>query len=519
MNGEAIFEARDIVKTFPGVKALGGVGLSLMPGSIHALLGENGAGKSTLIKVVTGVHRPTSGELRLDGRSVDFGNPRDAIAAGIGVVHQERNLIPRFSVAENIHFESFGANRFKPIDYRRLNESAAEWLRMLDLDIDPAMSVTELSTARMQLVEIAKALSQKSRVLLLDEPTASLTSGETDTLFEILRRLRDNGTSLVFVSHKLEEVEALCDRVTVLRDGQNACESQSAEGLTRKDYVRLMIGRAESGSGWRKRDTRAAPQVLGLDDVASGLGHSGVGLSVRAGEIVGLYGLVGAGRTELARVILGQEPVTQGTVRIDGEAVRVADVSEAIHRYRLGYVSEDRKGEGLILQHSVLANAGVPIWRKLAGRFGFLSDATVRAAVLPYLTRLEVKTPSLDQTTANLSGGNQQKISVAKWLAAGVRLLIVDEPTVGIDIKTKAYLHDLLRELADGGTAILLISSDMPEIVALADRIVVMDAFRTKGSIENDGDYTTMSEKIMTRIQDRTPSGTSSGIGETARCA
>ncbi|MCB8881315.1 sugar ABC transporter ATP-binding protein [Acidisoma cellulosilytica] len=500
MTSNPVFEARGVEKIFPGVKALGGVSLSLLPGSIHALLGENGAGKSTLIKVITGVHRPTSGEILLDGNRVHFANTREALAAGIGVVHQERNLIPRFSVAENIHLEQLVGRPLRPIDYAELNRQARQWLDEIELDVDPTRPVSELSVAQTQLVEIAKALSLRSRVLLLDEPTASLTPSESQTLFSILRRLRDSGVSLVFVSHKLEEVLEICDRVTVLRDGRNACESQSMQGMNRQDLVRFMIGRNEQAGGWRKRDVTARPVSMALQDVATAAGHRNISFSVRQGEILGLYGLVGAGRTELAKAIMGRIRVTGGQVLIDGQAARINSVADAIHRYGLGYVSEDRKSDGLVLSHSVLANAGIVVWRKLAGRFGRLSDAAVRKAVLPFLEQLEVKTPSLAQVVANLSGGNQQKISVAKWLAAGVKILIIDEPSVGIDIKTKAYLHQLIRELADRGTAVVLITSDMPEMISLADRIAVLDNYLIQGEVENDGVYDRMSQAIMNLI-------------------
>ncbi len=497
MAGDIAFEARGIEKSFPGVKALRGVSMTLRDTSIHALLGENGAGKSTLIKIITGVHRPDAGGLLLDGKPVQFASPREAIAHRIGVVHQERNLIPRFSVAENIHLELLGASLLKPVDYADLNARAARWLEALGLDIDPATPVSRLSVAKMQLVEIAKALALRSQVLLLDEPTASLTSSETDLLFAFLRKLRDNGASLLFVSHKLEEVQELCDSVTVLRDGANACVSRPMEGLSRQDIVRMMIGRAEGQGGWRARDTREAAPALVLKDVSTSLGHRGIDLRVRKGEIVGLYGLVGAGRTELAKCILGQFPVTGGTVEIAGKPVRIASVADAIHMHRIGYVSEDRKGEGLVLMHSVLGNAGIAVWRPLSRLLGFLTDRKVRREVEPFIEKLEVKTPNLAQTVGNLSGGNQQKISVAKWLAAGVSVLIVDEPSVGIDIKTKAYLHELLRDLADGGTAILLITSDMPEMILLADRVLVMNDYRLQGELPNDGSYAGMSERIM----------------------
>jgi ribose transport system ATP-binding protein len=342
-------------------------------------------------------------------------------------------------------------------------------------------------------------------VLLLDEPTASLTPQETQVLFRLLGKLRDEGASLLFVSHKLEEVLEICDEVTVLRDGRNACPSRSLSGLKRKDLVQFMIGRDEQIPHWAPREHTSAPTMLELRGLSTELGHADLDLEVRKGEIVGLYGLVGAGRTELAKCILGQHAITAGEIAVGGRTESIAGAADAIHRLGIGYISEDRKQEGLILAHSVLENAGITIWRKLATRLGWLRDETIRGRVAPVIAELEVRTPSLSQTIANLSGGNQQKISVAKWLAAGVRILIVDEPSVGIDIKTKAYIHELLRRLADGGTAILLITSDMPEMITLADRIVVMADYRIKGEIENDRNYTHMGEAIMSLIHAREP--------------
>ncbi len=492
-----VFEARGVSKGFPGVKALQDVRLSMQAGSIHALLGENGAGKSTLIKLITGVLRPDAGELMLDGAPIMFAGPRGAIARGIAVVHQERNLIPRFSIGENIFLEQLAKRPLGHIDYRRLHVEARQWLDMLGLDVDSATPVGELSVAKMQLVEIAKALALKSRILLLDEPTSSLTPYETVTLFKLLRRLRDDGVGMLFVSHKLEEVQELCDQVTVLRDGRNACDSRPLAGLERQDVVRLMIGRSERIANWPARRFEGAPTALSLENVSTGLGHRDVNLTVRRGEIVGLYGLVGAGRTELAKCVMGLHPITLGRVLVDGKPAAIRSVADAVHRYGVGYVSEDRKQEGLILMHSVLENAGITVWRRLARRGRLLADAAIRAKVGPFVRRLEVRTPSLDQLVGHLSGGNQQKVSVAKWLAAEVGVLIVDEPSVGIDIKTKAYLHDLLRGLSDAGAAILLITSDMPEMIALADRIVVMNDYRLAGEIVNTRDYAAMSQAIM----------------------
>ncbi len=496
-------EARGIHKAFPGVLALQDVAITMRGGSIHALLGENGAGKSTLIKIITGVHQPDEGGLSLNGAPVRFAGPRDAIAAGVGVVHQERNLIPRFSVGENILLERLEGGFLSGIDYAAVHAEARRWLEVLELDLDPRTPVSQLNVAKVQLVEIAKALSLRTRVLLLDEPTASLTPQETQVLFRLLAKLRDEGASILFVSHKLEEVQEICDEVTVLRDGRNACPSRSLAGLKRQDLVQLMIGRNEQIPDWAPREHASAPVMLELRGLSTELGHADLDLKVRKGEIVGLYGLVGAGRTELAKCILGRHAITGGEIAVEGRDEKIDSAADAIHRLGIGYISEDRKQEGLILAHSVLENAGITVWRKLASRLGWLRDETIRARVAPVIAELEVRTPSLSQITANLSGGNQQKISVAKWLAAGVRILIVDEPSVGIDIKTKAYIHELLRRLADEGTAILLITSDMPEMITLADRIVVMADYRIKGEIENDRNYAPMGEAIMGLIHAR----------------
>jgi ribose transport system ATP-binding protein len=491
-----------ISKAFPGVRALDDVSMSMQGGSVHALLGENGAGKSTLIKIMTGIHRADSGEITMDGKPVRFASPREAAAGGLGVVHQERNLVARFSVAENIMLDRIGRHSLSSVDYTSIAREAQSWLKLLDMDVDPLTPVSRLSVAQMQLVEIGKALSLKSRVLLLDEPTASLTPSEADVLFRILRRLRDDGVAIGFVSHKLEEVFEICDTVTVLRDGRNACDSADLKTLSRQEVVQMMIGRPERISKRAPRAKPAASPFLELRDYSSSAGHHAISISVRPGEILGLYGLVGAGRSELAKSIIGLSQKTGGELLVSGRPVAIGSVAEAL-QLGIGYVSEDRKAEGLVLMHSVLANAGITIWQKLAGALGLLRDATVAARVSPVLRKLEVKTPSLDQTMGNLSGGNQQKVSVAKWIAAGVKLLIIDEPSVGIDIKTKAYLHDLIHELAEQGTAVLLITSDLAEMVDVADRIVVMDGYRVHGEVENDRNYERVSTAIMGHIHGR----------------
>ncbi len=496
---ESVLAVEGATKSFPGVKALDGVDFVLRPGEIHALLGENGAGKSTLIKILTGVHLPDNGTVRLFGEPVRFRNARAAIQAGISAVHQERNLIPRMSVAENIMLEDL-PERLGFVDYRAVNERARHWIERLGLAIRPDQPVRTLSVAQMQLVEIAKALVLEAKILLMDEPTASITPHETEVLFGLLRQLRDQGAAIVFVSHKLEEVFELCDRVTVLRDGRNACNGLPIGELDRADVVRFMIGRDERTARLGEKPVDAAGMALRLAGVATSLGHSGIDLELRRGEILGLYGLVGAGRSELAKALVGLGRITGGTVEVAGKPAVVPDPTTALQRYRIGYISEDRKGEGLILIHDVGRNIGITIWRRLSGWLGWLGEGRARGAARPFVEKLAIRTPNMGQKVGNLSGGNQQKVSVAKWLAADCDILIVDEPTVGIDIKTKTDLHELLWELASSGKAILLISSDMPEMVALADRILVMGGFRILGEVPNDHDYGRMSTAIMGHI-------------------
>lgn len=485
-------------KSFPGVKALDKASFRLRKGSIHALLGENGAGKSTLIKIITGVHKQDSGTLFINGKEELLNNPNDATKFGISVVHQERNLIRRFSVGENLMLNNLPKTVLGLIDYDEIAIQSKKWLEIMDLDIDPNTVVSELTVAKMQLCEIAKALSLKAKILLLDEPTSSLSPKEAENLFSLLRKIvRDEGVSIVFVSHKLEEVFNICDDVTVLRDGQNACTSEKIKNLDRKKLVRLMIGRDEQIVKSTRKTDKVKDTVLALNKVKTELGHENINLELARSEIMGLYGLVGAGRTELVKCLIGLEKITAGDVLINGKKTAIDSPKSALEKYKIGYISEDRKKEGLILIHNVLDNTSITIWSQIKKAAGLVTDGMIANKVDPYIRKLEVKTPSNYQIISNLSGGNQQKISVAKWLAAGTDILIIDEPTVGIDIKTKAYLHELIINLADNGTSIILISSDMPEMISLADRIVVMKDFKVNGIVENDRDYDVVSRKIM----------------------
>ena len=495
---EFCLEISSANKSFPGVKALDQASFRLRKGSIHALLGENGAGKSTLIKIITGVHKQDSGKLFINGKEETLNNPNDATKFGISVVHQERNLIRRFSVGENLMLNNLPKTALGLIDYDEITIKSKKWLEIMDLDIDPKTVVSELTVAKMQLCEIAKALSLKAKILLLDEPTSSLSPQESENLFALLKKIvRDEGVSIVFVSHKLEEVFNICDDVTVLRDGENACTSEDIKNLDRQKLVRLMIGRDEQIVKSARKIKNAKDTILALRNVKTELGHRNIDLELNRSEIIGLYGLVGAGRTELMKCLIGQDKITGGDVIINGKKVTINSPKTALEKFKIGYISEDRKKEGLILIHNVLDNTSITVWSQIRKAFGFVTDGMIANKVDSYIRQLEVKTPSNYQLISNLSGGNQQKISVAKWLAAGTDILIIDEPTVGIDIKTKAYLHELIIKLADNGTSIILISSDMPEMISLADKILVMKDFQVNGIVENDHDYDAVSSKIM----------------------
>jgi ribose transport system ATP-binding protein len=500
-----MLSAQGLVKTFPGVRALDGANLELTAGSVHALLGENGAGKSTLVKILTGVYQPDAGAISLDGTEVSFGGPLDALRAGIGVVHQERNLVPAFTVAENIVLHHL-PRRFGLVQRGRVRAEAQRCLDLLEVDLDQNTPVAELSVAQAQLVEIAKALSVDSRVLLLDEPTASLTGDEADRLYAIVRKLTTAGHAVVLVSHKLEEVFAVADTVTVLRDGHTVAQAQPLANYSRDQIVDLMVGRAHASVALDARTVDPdATAALELRGVSTAAGHRDVSLSVAPGEILGLYGLVGAGRTELAKALLGLDRITAGEVRLHGRPVRIRSVGEALRTYRIGYVTENRKEEGLFLDQSIARNIGVTVWRRLA-KAGLIRDRDERDLVTEYTAKLGIRASSPRQLAGQLSGGNQQKVSLAKWLAATCDILVIDEPTVGIDVRTKAAFHELIAGLAVAGKAILLISSDLPEVVTLADRITVLGDFTVRGEMPNDHDYAGMSQRII-RLIHHAPEG------------
>jgi ribose transport system ATP-binding protein len=474
-----MLEARSISKSFPGVKALDEVSVTFAPGTIHALLGENGAGKSTLMRIISGIYGPDHGELFLDGKKLHFRDTFDALANRIGIVHQEIQVVPRASIAENIMLDKLDRFRLGPmIDWKRVRREALRFMEMVDLALPAETIVAELSAAQKQLAQIARALSGGATILLLDEPTSSLTLHEADRLFELLRKLRDQGVAIVFVTHKLEEVMVLCDVVTVLRDGRLIGTLPRAE-LTKDQIISMMIGRSTS-SQWRGLlDVDGTIPVLEVEGVKSDL-FDGVDLRLYKGEILGLYGLVGSGRTELAKTIIGEYRSTGGIIRVRGSRARIGSVAESLHRYSIGYVSENRKEEGLILGATVTTNLTITVWQRLASRLlRLLRPRTEVLQAAESIRRLDIKTPSPLQIANNLSGGNQQKLSIGKWLVADCDILIIDEPTVGVDVGAKEYIHDLIWNMAkEQGKSVILISSDLPELLELARRVLVFKDFR-----------------------------------------
>ena len=485
-----VLELRDINKSFPNVQALADVSLDIRPGEILAFLGENGAGKSTLLKILNGDYHPDSGTMTIDGVPLHFANPREARAAGFRVIYQEPEIIPGVDVAENI-FAGQLPKRGPFIDRGRLNKLAADELLRYGFEraLPPDRMGDELSTAQRQLVEIMRAVTSPMRILALDEPTSSLTDEDVERLFTLVRRLRDDGVAIIYVSHRLREILRLADRVAILRDGRLVAVRQSSD-LTEREIMRLMVGR-ELGELFT-RHRAATDRVVLRGTAINSAWHRDISFEIRAGEIVGFAGLVGAGRTELAKVVFGELPRTSGTIEVDGKVASIAAPWDAI-RLGIGFAPEDRKREGLILIRSVLENASLAILRRLT-RFHFVQQRLERRVAMEYVTRLNVRTPSIDQEVGKLSGGNQQKVVLARWLAARPRVLILDEPTRGIDVGAKAEIYHLVDQLANDGLGIMLISSELSEILGLSDRIYVMQSGRITGELPGPG---TTEEQVL----------------------
>jgi L-arabinose transport system ATP-binding protein len=463
-------EIHNVSKAFPNVQALSNVSLEIHPGEILAFMGENGAGKSTLLKIINGDYQPDIGTLSIDGRQLSFSSPSDAHKAGIRVIYQEPEIVPGVDVSENIWLGEL-PKRFGLIDRARLNEQVQRSLADYGFESILPMNLMgdQLSSAQRQIVEIMRALKSGVRVLALDEPTSSLTDEEVDRLFALIRRLRDEGVAIIYVSHRIKEILRLCNRVAILRDGRLIAIKPS-NGLTEAEIVRLMVGR-DLSDVIKRRAAGTEREVLRVEDLNSNW-HSNINFHINAGEVVGFAGLVGAGRTELAKVVFGELPKTSGRILLANREVTIRRPVDAIAK-GIGFAPEDRKREGLVLMRSVLENASMAILRRLS-RFHFVSSRKERAVVSGFVEKLQVRTPSLEQEAGKLSGGNQQKVVLARWLAAKPKVLILDEPTRGIDVGAKAEIYRLIDELANEGLGIMFISSELPEILGLSDRIYVM---------------------------------------------
>ncbi|MER9934372.1 sugar ABC transporter ATP-binding protein [Mesorhizobium sp. M0088] len=465
-----IIALEGVGKTFPGVIALADVTFDVLPGEVHALCGENGAGKSTLMRVMAGSSPPNCGTIRHHGEIVTFANPMDAKRRGILLIHQEISLVPELSVAENIFLGNLPTLRGGRVDTKTLYRDAGRVLQDCGYDLAPRAIVGNLSLARQQMVEIARATAFNCSVVIFDEPTGALTNQEAEALFATIDRLKKRGVGVVYISHKMREVLTVADRVTVLRDGK-VTGTLSGGQITEREITRLMIGRPVD-SYFHRAQPRFGEEVLRLEGFGVGDAAKNVNFSIRAGEVVGLYGLVGAGRSELMEAVFGLRKVTSGQLSWYGRAQRISSPKDAV-RIGIGFVPEDRKEQGLVLGLGARDNTSMALLRRLA-RFGFLNTGAEQSIFQKYKERLGIKVSTPKTLVGTLSGGNQQKIVLAKWMATAPKLLILDEPTRGIDVNAKAEVHALIGELAESGLAVILISSEMPEIIGLSHRIVTI---------------------------------------------
>lgn len=469
-----------IVKTFPGVKALSDVSMGFRKGEVHGIVGENGAGKSTLMKILVGVLEKDSGTIEIDGVPVRIASPLHAQKLGLSIIFQEFNLINSLSIAENIYIGRLPTRRITGIDWKRVNRDAKKMVRAVGLDINPKIKVEMLSVAQKQMVEIAKALAYDSHIIIMDEPSATLTENELKHLFATIQKMKENGVTVIYISHRLDEIFALCDRVSILRDGRMIGTRDIGE--TDKDWIiSNMVGRAMEDE-YPKRSLCARPEVaLQVEGLTRKGAFEDISFQLHRGEILGFAGLVGSGRTEIVRAIFGADRFQTGEVRINGVRFVGATPRKAISK-RIAFLTEDRKQQGLILPASVSSNISLAMLRSVS-RWGILSRIKEIELAKDYISKIGIKTPSTEQLAVNLSGGNQQKVIIAKWLHTNADILILDEPTRGIDVGAKYEIYQMINKLADEGKAVLIISSELPEVIHLCDRIIVIHGGRIKGEL------------------------------------
>ncbi|HAT2733606.1 TPA: sugar ABC transporter ATP-binding protein [Citrobacter freundii] len=490
---ETFLQMSHITKRFPGVLALSNVDFALRKGEVHALLGENGAGKSTLMKILSGVYQPDEGDIIFEGQSVSFANPLSAQSAGITIIHQEFNLFPELTVEENIFIgREFCKNNRWRLDEKQQRQAAIDILQKLNLNISPETLVADLTVAQQQMVEIAKAISVNAKILIMDEPTAALTETEIDSLFQVTRLLKEQGTGIVYISHRLEELALIADRATVMRDGQFIA-TVDYDAVKISDLIAMMVGR-DLGNIYPRRGPLAQRKPV-LE--VSGLTRNGVlnniDFTLYQGEILGFAGLMGAGRTELARAIFGADPIDGGTLKLNGKVTVIKDIPDAIQQ-GISYLTEDRKKEGLALGLSVERNIMLGNYPEYSDRYGNVDSKRCQKTSEEQVKALRIKTPHLEQAALNLSGGNQQKIIIARWVSKDTDILIFDEPTRGIDVGAKLEIYELMNRLVAKGKSIIMISSELPEVLGMCDRILVMRNGRITGELASD-DAT--QEKIM----------------------
>ncbi len=500
MDSKPILELKGISKFFPGIKALDEIDFSIRCGEVHALIGENGAGKSTLIKVVTGVHQPTSGKIILDGAEVHFDTVQDAQAAGISAIHQEASMFYELSVAENIfmgHHLKSGGN-LAPLDWKEMRKRTKELLDKLELSIEPDELVKNLSVAQRHMVEIAKALSIDARVIIMDEPTSALSLHEVEELYKIIRQLKSENKAIVFISHKFEEIFEICDYFTVMRDGKYVGEGTIAESSINK-IVEMMVGRSLDQM-YPKVEAKIGQPVLEVENLTRFGFFKNISFTLHEGEILGFFGLVGAGRSEVMRAIFGIDKLDFGTIKLWGKTTHISDPMVAMKK-KIAYIPEDRQSQGAILKMNISQNITLALLDEMC-KFGVIQKKKERRVSERFYRKMEVRSAGLHVDVDTLSGGNQQKVVLAKWLATEPKILILDEPTKGVDVGTKAKVHEFVSILASQGLAVILVSSELPEVLGMSDRVVVMhEGFKTAEFTREEADSEVIIKAAVSEVE------------------
>lgn len=489
---EKLLDMNDVVKIFPGVRALDGAKIDLYSGEVHVLMGENGAGKSTFMKVLTGIYKKDEGSIKYLGKELDVNSPKEAEEIGISIIYQEFNLLPDLTVAENIFIAKEPTNSFGIIDYDKMESDAKKILKHLKLEIDPKMKVSDLKVGQQQMVEIAKAISVKAKVLIMDEPTAALTEKEIKELFKVIKELRSEGVGIIYISHRMEELQHIADRISVMRDGRHI-DTMKYEETTIDEIIQKMVGRALGGQ-YPEKTTEVGDVLLDVKNLSKKGVVSDINFNLRKGEILGFSGLMGAGRTEVVKLLFGALQKDSGEIYLEGQKITVKSPTDAI-KHGIVYLTEDRKKDGIFSEMSIEDNIMVSNLDLVSNKFSFYNSKAAKGMCEIISQYLNIKTPSLEQKIKHLSGGNQQKVILARWTIKGQKVLIIDEPTRGIDVGAKREIYHLMRDLISKGASIIMISSELPEVLGMSDRVVVMQEGKISKILDNDENLT--QETIM----------------------